>query len=130
MAYLDKQQLRDLFLELGLAYTTVQDHFENYGVAQYADSLLLAWINERDYVPRGGATWENLKTALQSIGCDGAANQIYRQKYLLSTDGAPSVSQPSPLPQLESQPSASASLRPLTMSTVQTLRTGQLSKQS
>ena len=74
--YLDKRELRDLFRELGLAHSTVQNHFENYGVDQYADSLLCAWINERDFVPTGEATWENLKTVLQSIRCNGAANQI------------------------------------------------------
>ena len=77
MGYLNKEELRDLFRELGLAHRTLQNHFENYGVDQYADSLLCAWINERDNVPTGGATWENLKTALQKNGCGGAANQIY-----------------------------------------------------
>ena len=74
--YLSKKKLRDLFRELGLADRTLQDHFGTVGVVQYADSLLRAWINEEDYVPIGRATWENLKTALQSIGCGGAANQI------------------------------------------------------
>ena len=74
--YLNKEQLRDLFRKLGLANRTVQDHYATPGVGQYADFLLCAWINEEANVPTGGATWENLKTALQSIGCDGAANQI------------------------------------------------------
>ena len=76
MGYLNKEQLRDLFRELGLAEGILQEYFEVYGVAQYADSLLRAWINEEANVLTGGATWENLKTALQSIGCGGAANQI------------------------------------------------------
>ena len=76
VSYLNKEKLRDLFRELGLADRTLQDNFATPGVDQYADSLLRAWINERDNVPTGGATWENLKTALQSIGCGGAANQI------------------------------------------------------
>ena len=76
--YLNKEQLRDLFCELGLANRTLQDHFAIFGISQYADSLLHAWINEEANVPTGGATWENLKTALQSIGCGGAANQILR----------------------------------------------------
>ena len=76
MDFLNKEKLRDLFRKLGLADKTLQDHFGNPGVGQYADSLLRAWINEEDNVPTGGATWENLKTALQSIGCGGAANQI------------------------------------------------------
>ena len=65
-----------LFRELGLADRTLQNRFEVHAIDQYADSLLRAWINEEANVPTGGATWENLKTALQSIGCDGAANQI------------------------------------------------------
>ena len=129
MDYLNKEQLRDLFRDLGLADRTLQDHYATPGVGQYADSLLRAWINEEDYVPTGGATWETLKTTLESIGCGGAANQIYRQKYPLSEDGAPSDPQPSPLIQLESQPSASASLRPRAMSAMQTIKTGRLSKQ-
>ena len=76
MDFLDKEQLRDLFLELGLADRILQEDFEVHTISQYADSLLRAWINEEDYVPTGGATWENLKTALQSIGCGEAANQI------------------------------------------------------
>ena len=75
--YLSKWGLRYLFRELGLADSTLQDHYEHYSVNQYADSLLHAWINERDdVVTTGGATWENLKRALESIGCGGAANQI------------------------------------------------------
>ena len=74
--FLDKEQLRDLFRELELAHRTLQNHFGTPGVGQYADSLLRAWIKEEANVPTGGATWENLKTALQSIGCGGAANQI------------------------------------------------------
>ena len=108
MDYLNKEQLRDLFRELGLADRIVQDYYATHTTLQYADSLLHAWINERDYVlTKGGATWENLMTALQRFGCNGAANEIDGRKYLLSGDGAPSN----------------------TMSTVQTLRTGQLSKQ-
>ena len=76
MDYLNKEQLRDLFRELRLADRTLQDHYASPGVGQYADSLLRAWINEEANVPTGGATWENLKTALQSIGCGGAANRI------------------------------------------------------
>ena len=96
--YLNKFELRDLFCELGLAHSTVQNHFGTSSTNEYADSLLHAWINRRDNVlTKGGATWENLKTALQSIGCGGAANQIDGRKYLLSGDGPPSVSQPSPI---------------------------------
>ena len=76
MYYLDKQKLRDLFRELELADRILQNHFATSGVAEYADFLLHAWIDEEDYVPRGGATWENLKRALQSIGCGGAAKKI------------------------------------------------------
>ena len=54
--YLNKEQLRDLFCELGLANRTLQEYFEVYGVGQYADSLLRAWINEEANVPTGGTT--------------------------------------------------------------------------
>ena len=54
---------------------------------------------------------------------------IPRQKYQLSEEGAHSVSQPSPPTQLESQLSKTASLQSHAMSNVQTVRTGQLSKQ-
>ena len=59
--YLNKEQLRNLFRQLGLANATLQDHFHHYGLNDYAEDLLLAWINERDNVlsnPEypGGAT--------------------------------------------------------------------------
>ena len=80
--YLNKGEFRDLFRELGLAdrtqyYYYKHYHYGHYGVDEYADSLLRAWINERDHVvTTGGATWENLKRALESIGHGGAASQI------------------------------------------------------
>ena len=78
---LDKEQLRDLFRELGLANKTLQDHYENYGLSQYAEEMLEAWINGRDNVLNnpaypGGATWENLRKALTKYGHHGAAGEI------------------------------------------------------
>ena len=74
-------QLRDLFDELGLANKTLQNHFHNYGVDQYADDLVRAWINGRDDVLKkpeypGGARWENLRKALDKKGHGEAAQEI------------------------------------------------------
>ena len=81
MDYLGKKELRDLFRDLGLANVTLQNHFEVYGLNQYADDLLLAWINERDNVLNntdypGGATWENLRKALTKLGHHGAGERV------------------------------------------------------
>ena len=78
---LDKQQLKNLFRELGLADTTLQDHLDHYGLSQYAEDLVHAWINGRDDVLKkpeypGGATWDNLRKALDKEGHGGAALQI------------------------------------------------------
>ena len=74
-------ELRDLFRELGLANAILQEHYENYGLSQYAEYLLCAWINGRDNVLNnpaypGGATWENLREALTKLGHHGAAEKI------------------------------------------------------
>ena len=78
MKYLDKkEQLRDLFRELGLADATLQEHYQDYGLNEYAEDLLKAWINKRDGVlEKGGPTWENLKTALTEKGHKGAVEEI------------------------------------------------------
>ena len=80
--YLDiNGELRDLFRELGLDNATLQEHYENYGLSQYAEYLLRAWINGRDDVLNnpaypGGATWENLREALIELGHHGAAEKV------------------------------------------------------
>ena len=81
MKFLSKNQLKDLFRELGLADSTLQNCFETADKDEYADNLLHAWINKRDYVLTsteypGGPTWENLKKALHNIGHHGAAEAI------------------------------------------------------
>ena len=86
MKYLDKKQLRDLFRELGLANATLQNHFHHYGLNDYAEDLLLAWIKERDNVlsnPEypGGATWENLRKALTELGHHGAVERDLYQGF-------------------------------------------------
>ena len=79
--HLDKEQLRDLFRELGLANKTLQDTLDHHGLSQYAEDLVYAWINGRDDVLKkpeypGGATWDNLRKALTKEGHGGAALQI------------------------------------------------------
>ena len=76
MKYLNKEQLRDIFRELGLTNTTLEEH-KDYGLNEYAEDLLKAWINKRDDVlEKGGPTWENLKTALTEKGHKGAEEEI------------------------------------------------------
>ena len=78
MDYLNKkEQIRDLFRELGLANATLEEHYQDYGLNEYADDLLKAWINKRDGVlEKGGPTWENLKAALTEKGHKGAVEEI------------------------------------------------------
>ena len=77
MNYLNKDQLRDIFRELGLANATLEEHYQDYGLNEYAGDLLKAWINKRDGVlEKGGPTWENLKTALTKKGHNGAVEEI------------------------------------------------------
>ena len=80
MKYLDKKELlRDIFCELGLADTTLQDTRENSNLSQYAEDLLRAWINNRDGVPKkDGPTWENLIAILTNKGHHGAVAEIKR----------------------------------------------------
>ena len=74
-------QLKNLFSELGLASKTLLNHFDHYGLDQYADDLFRAWINGRDDVLKkpeypGGATWDNLRKTLNKQGHVGAARKI------------------------------------------------------
>ena len=77
---LNKDELKDLFRELGLSDTTVRDKYSE-GVSVYADDLVRSWILERDAVLEsevylGGATWENLKKALIELKHIGIAGTI------------------------------------------------------
>ena len=76
-----KEQLRDIFRDLALANATLQEHYQDYGVNEYAEDLLKAWINKRDGVlKKGGPTWENLKRALTEKGHNGAVEEIKQLK--------------------------------------------------
>ena len=82
VCHLDKEQLRHLFLELGLAHKTLQDNLDHYGLSQYTEDLVRAWISGRDDVLKkpeypGGATWKNLRKALTKEGHGEAAREIY-----------------------------------------------------
>ena len=78
---LNKEQLKNLFRELGLADTTLQNHFDHYGIAEYAEYLVHAWINGEDDVLKKpeypeGATWDNLREALNKNRHGEAALEI------------------------------------------------------
>ena len=76
MKNLKHNQLKDLFRDLGLFDATVLNKSDDY-----ANDLIRAWILGSDDVLKsekytGGATWENLKTALVEWGHIGIANHI------------------------------------------------------
>ena len=73
---LNKDEHKGLFEELGLSDATLGNKYSDSAVA-YLDDLVRSWIQTRDDVlDRGGATWENLKSALQELGHNGIANEI------------------------------------------------------
>ena len=77
---LEKDELEELFLELGLLNTTVQNK-KSASTQVYAKDLIRSWILGKDDVLkseeyRGGATWENLKKALVKLNHSGIAEQI------------------------------------------------------
>ena len=63
---LEKQDLKNLFRELGLYDHTVRNK-DSESLEVYAEDLVRAWILGKDNVVKGGATWENLKKALVKI---------------------------------------------------------------
>ena len=78
---LKKEELKDLFQELGLFDSTVQNNFSHSSRDAYADDLIRTWIIEKDGVLtseeyRGGATWENLRKALKTFNHHGIARRI------------------------------------------------------
>jgi hypothetical protein len=76
LAHLEKDQLKDLFLELGLFDATVQNKYSGT-VSEYAHDLIRLWIQGKDDVLKsGGATWENLKKGLTVLNHHGIAEKI------------------------------------------------------
>ena len=80
LAHLDKDELKDLFLELGLFDATVLNRYSG-GVSGYAHDLIRSWILGKDDVLRsevycGGPTWVNLKKALIELNHNGIAQKI------------------------------------------------------
>ena len=78
---LDKEELKDLFQELGLFDQTVRNRYSDSSRAEYSEELVRAWILGRDGVLdqegyEGGATWENLKKALRQLNHIGVAAWI------------------------------------------------------
>ena len=77
---LNNEQLRNIGRRLGLSNNTVNNCFDS-STDSYCSEMLTAWMSERDDVTEcGGATWENLRRALQDEGLNGHAARI--QLYL------------------------------------------------
>ena len=75
---LQKQDLKNLFRELGLYDHTVRNKDSEF-LEVYAEDLVRAWICGKDNVVnsyQGAATWENLKKALVKINYVGVARSI------------------------------------------------------
>ena len=73
---LNKDELKELFTELGLSNATLTNRYSDSRDA-YLHDIVRAWIQERDGVlGRGGATWKSLKRALQELGHNGIAANI------------------------------------------------------
>ena len=73
---LNKEQLKYIGIHLGLAHDTVNNYYDS-SADRYCSEMLRAWISERDNViEHGGATWQNLKKALQAEGLNGHAEKI------------------------------------------------------
>ena len=73
---LNKEELKAIGRHLGLSNNTVNNFYDN-SVNSYCEEIITAWMNERDSVlSNGGATWENLKKALESEGLTGHAAKI------------------------------------------------------
>ena len=73
---LEKDELKDLFMKLGLSDATLHNKY-SASVSVYASDLLRAWILGKDGVLKsGGATWENLRDALISLNHHGVAENV------------------------------------------------------
>ena len=70
-SFFDFSEWKDLGLALGLHVTTLNlidsDHLLN---------TIKAWLQCRDDVGEGGATWQNLINAVESVGNIAAAGKI------------------------------------------------------
>ena len=80
LANLKKEELKDLFLELGLSDATVQNNYSG-SVSDYANDLIRLWILGKDAVLKsvvypGGATWENLRKGLSKLKHFGIMENI------------------------------------------------------
>ncbi|CAI7997388.1 hypothetical protein GBAR_LOCUS2139, partial [Geodia barretti] len=80
LQHLRKEELKELFLELGLFDATVQNNFDR-SRDTYAEDLIRAWILGKDGIGtkeeyKEGETWENLKKALRKINHHGVADAI------------------------------------------------------
>jgi hypothetical protein len=80
LKHLKKEELKDLFVELGLFDATV---LNNYSASAnvYANDLVRAWVLGKDSVLQsethpGGATWENLRSGLRTLDHHGVADTI------------------------------------------------------
>ena len=70
---LNRDELKQLFEELGLSDTTLRNKYELDNVV-YADDLIRAWMLGKDSVQKmGGVTKKNMKIALEKIGQNGLA---------------------------------------------------------
>ena len=77
LSNLNKNDLRDIGRRLGLSNDTVNNTYDNASNSAYCDDILSDWMIERDNVRnKGGATWENLKRALEAQGLTGHAAKI------------------------------------------------------
>ena len=73
---LKKEELKYLFMELGLNYQTVNNKSDST-LNVYRGSLLEAWIFKKDRIQeKGGPTWENLKAALEKRNHFGHAEKL------------------------------------------------------
>ncbi|CAI8002205.1 hypothetical protein GBAR_LOCUS3352 [Geodia barretti] len=73
---LEKDELKDLFMKLGLSDATLHNKY-SASVSVYASDLLRAWILGKDGVLKsGGTTWENLRDALISLNHHGVAENV------------------------------------------------------
>ena len=84
LKHLDKDELKDLFQELGLYHSTVQNSYSGSTRAEYSERLIRDWIRGEDGVLTsedysGGATWENLRKALKELNHHGVANDSYKK---------------------------------------------------
>ena len=80
LQYLTKDELMDVFRELGLYDHAVRNEY-SASLSVYISDLLRAWILGKDGVLQseiyqGGATWENLRSALISLNHRGTAEKV------------------------------------------------------